>query len=155
MVHSLNKKCTQQFSILSLPILSPYFHISNTQNQNMAQTFLSILVISLTFFAFSTIVESRSRARMYLESQCRSAMYPDLCVRTLLPYVDKSGVLSPQRLAQISLASCLSKALVMKNYVDMVAKNMNQTGNFGEYQALEECVQQIDNGVDQIMQSFN
>ncbi|KAK9076438.1 hypothetical protein SSX86_004772 [Deinandra increscens subsp. villosa] len=120
----------------------------------MAPNFLSFLVLFFTIFVFSTAVESVSRQRVYLESQCRSAMYPDLCVRTLLPYVNKNSVPSPQRLAQISLASCLSKARVTRAYVDMVAKKLNETGNSQDSQALEDCVQQIDNGVDQITRSF-
>nr|XP_043618977.1 pectinesterase inhibitor 9-like [Erigeron canadensis] len=120
----------------------------------MAKNCFSFVVFLLTIYGFLTIVESRSRARVYLESQCRPAMYPDLCVRTLLPYVDKTGVISPQRIAQISLATCLSKARVTKNYVDMVAKKLNETGSFGDYQALEECSRQIENGVSQITQSF-
>lgn len=100
------------------------------------------------------VVDSVSRERVYLESQCRSARYPDLCVKTLMPYVNKNVVPGPQRLAQISLASCLSKARLTRTYVSMIAKKLNQTGNSQDYQALEECVHQIDNGVDQITRSF-
>ncbi|KAI3495041.1 hypothetical protein L1887_37164 [Cichorium endivia] len=121
----------------------------------MAQLFLSFLVTCLTLFGLSTnIVESRSRARMYLELQCRSAIYSDLCVQTLLPYVSKTGVLSPQLLAQISLASCLSKARFTKTYLNMVAKKLNETKNSGNYLAIEDCVHQINDGVNQITQSY-
>ncbi|MFS7942608.1 putative pectinesterase [Helianthus anomalus] len=120
----------------------------------MAQNVLSFLVLVFAIFAFSTVVESISRERVYLESQCRSALYRDLCVRTLLPYMNKKVVPGPQRLAQISLASCLSKARVTKTYVNMIAKRLNETGKVQEYQALEECIHQIDNGVDQITRSF-
>ncbi|KAJ0779324.1 putative pectinesterase [Helianthus annuus] len=120
----------------------------------MAQNVLSFMVLFFAIFAFSTVVESISRERVYLESQCRSALYRDLCVRTLLPYMNKKVVPSPQRLTQISLASCLSKARVTKTYVNMIAKRLNETGKVQEYQALEECIHQIDNGVDQITQSF-
>ncbi|XP_076951956.1 pectinesterase inhibitor 9-like [Bidens hawaiensis] len=120
----------------------------------MTQNILFFLVLFFPIFGFSNVAESVSRERVYLESQCRSAMYHDLCVRTLLPYMNKNTVPSPQRLAQISLASCLSKARVTKTYVDMVAKKLNKTGKLQEYQALEECIHQIDNGVDQITQSF-
>ncbi|KAM0005718.1 putative pectinesterase [Helianthus debilis subsp. tardiflorus] len=116
---------------------------------------LSLLIISLTILEFSTIVESRSRARMYLELQCRSALYPDLCVQTLLPYVTKTGLPSSRLLAEISLASCLSKARFTKAYLNMVAKKLNETEvNLGNNQAIEECIQQINDGVNQITQSF-
>ncbi|KAI3693925.1 hypothetical protein L1987_76880 [Smallanthus sonchifolius] len=121
----------------------------------MARNFLFFLVLFFTILGlFSTVVESLSRERVYLESQCRSAMYHDLCVQTLLPYMNKNAVPSPQRLAQISLASCLSKARVTRTYMNMLEKKLNQTGNSQDYQALEECVHQIDNGVDQITRSF-
>ncbi|KVH89205.1 pectinesterase inhibitor 9-like [Cynara cardunculus var. scolymus] len=120
----------------------------------MALNFLSFLLISLTIFGFSTIVESRSRARMYLTLQCRSAIYPELCVKTLLPYVAKTGLPSPQLLAHISLATCLSKARVTKTYLKMVAKKLNETKSFGDSEAIEECMYRINDGVDQITQSF-
>ncbi|KAI3787376.1 hypothetical protein L1987_41807 [Smallanthus sonchifolius] len=120
----------------------------------MAHFVLPLLVIFVTILGFSTIVESRSRARMYLELQCRSALYPDLCVQTLFPYVSKTGLPSPQLLAQISLASCLTKARFTKTYLSMVAKKLNETENSGNNQAVEECLRQINDGVNQITQSF-
>ncbi|KVH89204.1 pectinesterase inhibitor 9-like [Cynara cardunculus var. scolymus] len=115
----------------------------------MAQIILSFMVLSLTFFGFSATVESRSSARVYLEAQCRSVVYHDLCVKTLLPYVGKA-VPGPQQLARISMAVCLSKARLTKAYVNMVAKKFNQTKNFGDYQAVDACLNQISNGVNQI-----
>ncbi|KAD3069211.1 hypothetical protein E3N88_37091 [Mikania micrantha] len=86
------------------------------------------------------------------KKKCRSALYSDLCVQTLIPYVSKTRLpISPQLLAQISLASCLSKARFTKIYLNVVAKKLNQTTN---KQAIEECIQQINDGVNQITQSF-
>ncbi|XP_076886435.1 pectinesterase inhibitor 9-like [Bidens hawaiensis] len=97
---------------------------------------LPLLITSHTILEFSTIVESRSRARMYLDLRCRSALYPDL-------------------LAQISLASCLTKARFTKTYLNMVLKKLNETEvNSGNNQAIEECIEQINDGVSQITQSF-
>ncbi|GJS65702.1 pectinesterase inhibitor 9-like protein [Tanacetum coccineum] len=101
-------------------------------------------------FGFSGMVESRSAARVYLEAQCRTTLYRDLCVRTLLPYVEKD-ILGPQQLAQVSLVVCLSKARTTKAYVNMVAEHFNETrSTSGDNQAVEECLRQINNGVDQI-----
>lgn len=116
----------------------------------MTQNFLSFLAISLTFCGLLTIVESRTRARMYIDSQCKSTRYPDVCVQTLLPYVNKRGLPSLQLQAQISLASCLSKAWFTKTYMDMLAKKLNDSSNAGDYQTMEECVHQINDGVKQI-----
>ncbi|KAJ0483473.1 putative pectinesterase [Helianthus annuus] len=116
----------------------------------MAQMTFSLLVLSLTILGFLGTVESRSRARTYIEAQCRTTLYFDLCVKTLLPYTNKNDLPSPQKLAQISLTTCLAKTRFTKAYVDMVAKQLNKTKNPGEYQALEDCLRQINNGVNQI-----
>ncbi|XP_076886440.1 pectinesterase inhibitor 9-like [Bidens hawaiensis] len=109
----------------------------------MAQIALS-LFISLTIFGFSGTVDSSSSARAYLEAQCRTSVYRDLCVETLLPYVSKT-ILGPQQLAQVSLIVCLSKAKQTKEYVNMVATHLNESN-----QAIEECLDHINNGVNQI-----
>ncbi|KAM0015848.1 putative pectinesterase [Helianthus debilis subsp. tardiflorus] len=133
------------------PLHSFHFHNTNKVTK-MAHFVLRLLLISVAIF---TIVESRSRARMYLELQCRSALYPDLCVETLLPYVRKIGLpISPQLLTQVSLASCLSKAQFTKIYLNMVAKKLNETTNNENNQAVQECLHQINDGVNQITQSF-
>ncbi|KAJ0860470.1 putative pectinesterase inhibitor domain-containing protein [Helianthus annuus] len=116
----------------------------------MAQMTFSLLVLSLTILGFLGTIESRSRARTYIEAQCRTTLYFDLCVKTLLPYTDKNDLPSPQKLTQISLTTCLAKTRFTKAYVDMVAKQLNKTKNPGEYQALEDCLRQINNGVNQI-----
>ncbi|KAI3693277.1 hypothetical protein L6452_33110 [Arctium lappa] len=120
----------------------------------MAQMNISLLVLFFTFLGFLGTIESRSRARLYLEAQCQSALYSDLCVRTLLPYTSKNELPSPQKIAQISLATCLSKARVTKAYVNVIATQFNRTKNQGEYQAVKDCLQQINNGVNQITQSI-
>ncbi|KAL8195984.1 hypothetical protein R6Q57_024984 [Mikania cordata] len=121
----------------------------------MTQMTFSMLVLSLTIFSLNLgTIESRSRVRTYLEAQCRSTLYSDLCVRTLLPYANKNELPSPQKIAQITLTTCLAKARFTKAYVDMVAKQLNKTKNPREYQALEDCLRQINNGVNQITQSI-
>ncbi|XP_071718055.1 pectinesterase inhibitor 9-like [Rutidosis leptorrhynchoides] len=120
----------------------------------MAHLFLSFLILSFTIFGFSAVVESRSRARMYLDSQCKSTRYPNVCVQTLLPYVNKRGQPSSQLQAQISLASCLSKARFVKTYMNIVANKLNKRSSFGSYKEIKECLHQINDGVKQISQSF-
>ncbi|PWA61399.1 Pectinesterase inhibitor [Artemisia annua] len=115
----------------------------------MAQIVYSLLFFTIMIFGFSGTVESRSAARVYLEAQCRTTLYRDLCVRTLLPYASKD-VLGPQQLAQVSLVVCLSKARTTKEYVNMVAKHFNETRSSGDNTAVEECLRQINYGVDQI-----
>ncbi|XP_076951889.1 pectinesterase inhibitor 9-like [Bidens hawaiensis] len=129
-------------------------HNTNKNSHKMSQTLISFILISFTIFVFSTEVESSSRARMYVDSQCKSTRYPDTCVQTLLPYVSKRGLPSPQLQAQISLATCLLTARFTKSYVRMVANKLNETDNTGNNEAVQECLDHIDDGVKQITQSF-
>nr|XP_043635395.1 pectinesterase inhibitor 9-like [Erigeron canadensis] len=122
----------------------------------MAQMMIiSLLFLSLTILGFLGTVESRSSARTYLETQCQPTLYADLCVRTLLPYAEKNELPSPQKIAQISLTTCLDKARFLKTYVDKLAKEYyyNKMKNPEEHQNLAECLQQIKNRVNQITQS--
>ncbi|KAK9068259.1 hypothetical protein SSX86_012370 [Deinandra increscens subsp. villosa] len=112
--------------------------------------FTSLLILSLTIFGFLGSVEPRSRARAYIETQCKTTLYFDLCVKTLLPFANKNELPSPHKLAQITLTTCLAKTRFTMAYVDIVAKQLNKTKNPGEYQALEDCLYQIKNGVNQI-----
>ncbi|XP_071718064.1 pectinesterase inhibitor 9-like [Rutidosis leptorrhynchoides] len=116
----------------------------------MAHFVLSFMfLITLTIFGFLDKIESRSNARMYLEAQCQTAVYHELCIETLLPYVANNNVLGPEQLARVSLVVYLTKARQTKEYVNMVAKHLNET-NHGNDQAIEECMRQIKDGVDQI-----
>ncbi|KAL4562811.1 hypothetical protein LXL04_026842 [Taraxacum kok-saghyz] len=120
----------------------------------MAHNILSLLILSLAIFTLNpTIVESRSRARVYVEYQCRSTIYTQLCIRTLLPFATKTTAPSPAQLARISLTTCLVKARLTKSYVDTIAKEFNKTKNARYHEAVTECLRQIDDGVSQITQS--
>ncbi|KAK1407365.1 hypothetical protein QVD17_38979 [Tagetes erecta] len=92
----------------------------------MGQMTLSLMVISLTILGSLCTVESRSRARIYIEAQCKTTLYFDLCVETLLSYANKHKLPSPQKLAQISLSTCLAKMRSTKAYVDIVAKQLKK-----------------------------
>ncbi|XP_071691822.1 pectinesterase inhibitor 9-like [Rutidosis leptorrhynchoides] len=118
----------------------------------MSQMKISLFIF-FTIIGFLGSVESRSRARTYLEAQCHTTLHPDLCVRTLEPYATKNDLPSPQKIAQITLTTCLAKARFTKAYVDMIAKELNKTKNLGESQATESCLREINNGVNQITQS--
>ncbi|KVH89197.1 pectinesterase inhibitor 9-like [Cynara cardunculus var. scolymus] len=120
----------------------------------MAHKILSLLIIFLAIFGLNPTVECGSRARAYVEHQCRSTIYTELCIRTLLPFVSKTNAPGPEQLARISLTTCLVKARLTKSYVNMVAKDFNKTKiNAGYYEAMTDCLSQINDGVSQITQS--
>nr|XP_043618719.1 pectinesterase inhibitor 9-like [Erigeron canadensis] len=120
----------------------------------MAHTFLSLLILVLALFSLNPTAECRSRARAYVEHQCRPTLYTDLCIRTLLPFASKINAPTPEQLARISLTSCLFKARLTKAYVNMVAQEFNKTSWSGRYyEAVTDCLSQINDGVNQITQS--
>nr|GEY99666.1 pectinesterase inhibitor 9-like [Tanacetum cinerariifolium]GEZ12661.1 pectinesterase inhibitor 9-like [Tanacetum cinerariifolium] len=119
----------------------------------MAHAFLSVLTISLTIFILNPTVKCGSRARAYVEYQCRPTLYKELCVRTLLPFVSKTNAPAPEQLARISLTSCLFKARITKAYVNMVATRFNKAKNARYQEAVTDCLSQINDGVNQITQS--
>ncbi|KAK9076441.1 hypothetical protein SSX86_004775 [Deinandra increscens subsp. villosa] len=119
----------------------------------MAHTFLSLLILILTIFTLNPTVKCGSRARAYVESQCRPTLYTDLCTRTLLPFATKTNTPDPEQLARISLTTCLFKARLTKAYVNTVDKAFDKTKNARYYEAVTECLSQINDGVTQITQS--
>ncbi|KAK1408858.1 hypothetical protein QVD17_40960 [Tagetes erecta] len=119
----------------------------------MAPTFTSLVVIFLTIFTLNPRVKCASRARAYVEHQCRPTLYTNLCIRTLLPFASKTNAPNPEQLARISLTTCLLKAQFTKAYVNMVAKEFNKTKNARYYEVVTDCLTQINDGVNQITQS--
>ncbi|KAI3711298.1 hypothetical protein L2E82_41282 [Cichorium intybus] len=119
----------------------------------MTHSILSLPILFLVIFSLNPTVECHSRARAYVQQQCRSTMYTELCVRTLLPFASKTNAPAPEQLARISLTSCLIKARVTKAYVNLVAKEFNKAKNVRYYEVVTDCLRQINDGVSQITQS--
>ncbi|KAL0339270.1 UNVERIFIED_CONTAM: Pectinesterase inhibitor 9 [Sesamum angustifolium] len=110
---------------------------------------LSLLVLTLVR-AEHPVVRRRSRARAFIELQCRTTLYPDLCVRCLSYYVSNfTTTLSHQQLAQIALKVSLERAESTQAYVTEVAMELKQR-KARDYRAVKECLDQINDGVDQL-----
>ncbi|GAA0143891.1 hypothetical protein LIER_04469 [Lithospermum erythrorhizon] len=93
--------------------------------------------------------QRRSRAsRAYVMAQCRTTRYPDLCVRCLAD----STAQTPQHLAQIALRVSLSRARYARSYMIQVAKELKRS-KAKEYQVVKDCLEQINDGVDQLTRS--
>lgn len=121
----------------------------------MAQINLTFLVILLTIFCIFGMVEPTcrrcSRSRAFVEKQCQATRYSKLCVQTLLPYVN-STIQTQQQLAQVALSVSLSRSRYTRVYVIGVAKELEQTRT-PDYAAVQDCLDQINDGVTQIAQS--
>ncbi|KAI3449109.1 hypothetical protein Pfo_005774 [Paulownia fortunei] len=110
---------------------------------------LSLLIFTLVR-AENPIVHRRSRARAFIELQCQTTLYPDLCMRCLSYYVSNfTTTLSHQQLAQIALKVSLAKAESTQTYVTEVAKELKER-KAKDYQAVKECLDQINDGVEQL-----
>ncbi|PON34632.1 Pectinesterase inhibitor domain containing protein [Parasponia andersonii] len=125
----------------------------------MADLIISLLPIFLVFLFTSTTVEPafhrRSRTRAYVEVSCQVTEYPDLCIRCLTAYVHSSNatVLSPHQLVQYALLASQHRAQYTRAYLLKLSKEL--TDNKGqEYQAVKDCLEQIDLSVDQLSMSI-
>ncbi|KAL5859914.1 hypothetical protein ACOSQ4_001210 [Xanthoceras sorbifolium] len=115
-----------------------------------------LLMVHSIFCTMGTVEPSfarRSRNRAYLEASCRSTRYPALCVQCLSGYANKTVLQSPQELAQLALSVSLNKALYTRAYLLKVARELKKM-KAKEYQMVQDCTQQIDNGIDQLSQSI-
>ncbi|KAK4416015.1 Pectinesterase inhibitor 9 [Sesamum alatum] len=116
--------------------------------------FLSLLVLTLVR-AEHPVVRQRSRARAFIELQCQATLYPDLCIRYLSYYVSNfTTTLSSHLLVHIALKVSLERAESTQAYVTEVAKELKQT-KAKDYRAVKECLDQINDGIDQLTNSIN
>ncbi|CAI9781595.1 unnamed protein product [Fraxinus pennsylvanica] len=96
-----------------------------------------------------------SRARAFVELQCRATLYPELCVRCLSDLITKSNAtqLNHQQLAQNALRMSLAMALSTRVYVTEVTKQFKKS-KAKDYQQVKDCLDQINDGIDQITNSI-
>ncbi|GAB4844347.1 hypothetical protein Ancab_037710 [Ancistrocladus abbreviatus] len=80
-------------------------------------------------------------------------LYPKLCHETLLGYVNSTN-LNPHQLAQIALRVSLVRARYARAYLTKVAVRPESVKGM-EYQAVRDCVEQINDSVAQLSQSIN
>ena len=128
----------------------------------MAKLCLPLLLILLSIFSLSSTVEPafsskhtarQSRARENIEAACRSTLYRDLCIRCLSTYVKPNMTIqSPQELAQIALTASLYRALYARRFVLNVVRQINTMKR--ENQVFKDCLQQINDSVDQLSGSI-
>ncbi|KAK0580515.1 hypothetical protein LWI29_002857 [Acer saccharum] len=114
---------------------------------------LMVLSISCIIGTVEPSFARHSRNRAYLEASCRSTRYPALCVQCLSGYVNKTGLQSPQQLAQLALSVSLNKAIYTRAYLLKVAKELKKI-KAKEYQMVQDCTEQINSGIDQLSQSI-
>ncbi|PSS21571.1 Pectinesterase inhibitor domain protein [Actinidia chinensis var. chinensis] len=121
----------------------------------MAKHGLSLLLLLLSTFCITGTTKGAghppSRARAFIVEQCQATRYPELCVQCLSNYPNASA--SQQELAQYALTMSLARAWYTRAYVTQVAAQLKQT-KAKEYQAVKDCLDQINDGVGQLSQSI-
>ncbi|XVF79865.1 hypothetical protein PTKIN_Ptkin15bG0024300 [Pterospermum kingtungense] len=119
------------------------------------------LSLSLMLFIFciniATVEPSmtrprRSRARTFIEASCQTTRYPALCIKCLSRYAN-SNIQDAQQLAHIALTVSLYRARYTRSYMLKVAKELKAI-RAKEYPAVRDCLQQIDDSVNQLSQSI-
>lgn len=134
-----------------IPTQTTNYNNSRNMTQVVRLSFFLLYLLTLTLVrAERPVLPRRSRARAFIESQCKTTLYPDLCVRTLSYYAGNfTTTLSHRQLAQIAVKVSLAKAESTRAYVTAVAKQLNPKKDKG-YAAVKECLDQINDGVGQL-----
>ncbi|WJX49372.1 hypothetical protein P8452_35816 [Trifolium repens] len=116
---------------------------------------LPSLVIFLSFFLESSLAKHNSQTITYIESSCNGTLYPKLCIRCLNKF-SKSTINGPQHLAQVALSVSLSRALQTRGYLLNVAKELKAIDHKNKrmYLTVQDCVNQINDSVDQLSQAI-
>ncbi|KAL5073233.1 hypothetical protein RYX36_012217 [Vicia faba] len=122
----------------------------------MAQKHILIsLAIFLSLLFESSLAKHNSQTINYIKSSCNGTLYPNLCIRCLNKF-SHSTINGPQHLAQLALSVSLSRALQTRVYLLNVVKELKTTdhNNKRMYLTVQDCVNQINDSVDQLSQAI-
>ncbi|XP_057998864.1 pectinesterase inhibitor 7-like [Hevea brasiliensis] len=121
----------------------------------MANLSLSLSLL-LFVFCISSMAEPafvrRPLEQANIEASCRSTRYPALCIQYLSGFAD-STIQNPQELAQAALSVSLYRARYTRSYMLKVATEL-KAKKAKEYQAIKDCLDQINDSVQQLSQSI-
>ncbi|CAF2034452.1 unnamed protein product [Brassica napus] len=96
---------------------------------------LMLLIISvLPHIIFSSATSSSAKeydTKAYVDSWCRTTLYPNLCVRSLSRYVRSRAMQNPRDLARFALKASLyrakyTKAFLLKEVAKLGGDSVNQ-----------------------------
>ncbi|KAJ7950954.1 putative 21 kDa protein [Quillaja saponaria] len=120
----------------------------------MAQHKLSLLVIILSLFCILGLIEPTHlpQAKAYIEAACRTTRYPSLCLHCLSSFAN-STVESPH---QFDPNCVVGEPILGPKHKVIHVENVQgaQSNRDHEYQTVKDCLQQINDNVDQLSQSI-
>ncbi|KAK8711197.1 hypothetical protein V6N13_146487 [Hibiscus sabdariffa] len=91
-------------------------------------------------------------ARNFIDVSCQTTRYPALCIKYLARYAN-SSIRNEQQLAQVALTISLYKARHTRSYMLKVAEELESI-KAKEYPAVRDCLEQIEDSVNQLGQSI-
>ncbi|XWS35670.1 hypothetical protein CRYUN_Cryun20dG0016500 [Craigia yunnanensis] len=118
----------------------------------MAKLSLSLVLFFLFIFCINIGTVEPSGARTFIEASCQTTRYPVLCIKCLSPYAN-SDIRNAQQLSQVALTVSLYRARYTRSYMLKVAKGLKEI-KAKEYPTVRDCLQQIDDSVNQLSQSI-
>ncbi|WCJ22885.1 Plant invertase/pectin methylesterase inhibitor superfamily protein [Euphorbia peplus] len=136
---------------------------------NLSITFSSLILLLSILYMFGTVAptvgpphppgpplsrlrsRSKSHTQSYLQASCAQTRYPSLCMEYLS--TSKKTIRTPQDLAHAALYASLCRAKSTKSYLWKVLKH-EKAMKAKEYQRIKDCLDQLNDGVDQIEQSI-
>ncbi|KAI9108249.1 hypothetical protein K1719_020732 [Acacia pycnantha] len=92
----------------------------------------------------------------YIEASCKTTLYPDLCLRYLYKFANLN-IQSPEHLTHVALSVSLSRTLHTRDYLEQMAKQFETLKNSNkrrDYFALQDCLTQINDSVDELGHSI-
>ncbi|KAK4776488.1 hypothetical protein SAY86_005176 [Trapa natans] len=89
----------------------------------------------------------------YIRSSCASTLYPDVCYSSLSRYAGEVQN-DPNRLARVAISVSLLRARVMAAYLSIMTGQAENGPEQLAAAALEDCVSNFDNAVEQIRGSL-
>ncbi|CDO97712.1 unnamed protein product [Coffea canephora] len=120
----------------------------------MAKISFSFLLL-LSAISIAAAIELTSNRgsgfRAFIEQECRGTQYFQLCVHCLSIFAH-STTQTPEQLAQVALKVSLVRARYARAYITKVAQDL-KLKKTKDYQAVHDCLEQINDGVDQLTNS--
>ncbi|KAJ4905610.1 Plant invertase/pectin methylesterase inhibitor superfamily protein [Raphanus sativus] len=109
-----------------------------------------VLLSLLPHIIFSSVAARKDyNTKAYVDSWCRTTLYPNLCVRSLSRYVRSRAMQNPQDLARFALKASLYRAKCTKAFLLKEVTNL-ETLRPKYYALVHDCLTQIRDSVDQL-----
>lgn len=119
-----------------------------TANNKLILALLSML--PLIILSATATSSKNYDTKAYVDSWCRTTLYPNLCVRSMSRYVRSRAMQNPRDLARFALKASLFRAKYTKAFLLKEVKNLETTLRPQYYALVHDCLTQIRDSVNQL-----